>query len=501
LAALARFAGDMGAHVVATLPMLANFLDEPFNPSPYAPVTRLFWNEFYLDLTTIPEFSACSAARHLAESAEVRGELDALRRQPLVDYRGIMALKRRVIEALLDFLLKQAPERRDSLEQYVAEHPSLRDYAAFRARVERERRTWHNWEKPDRSGVLRPSDYDEAAQSYHMYVQWLCDSQARRLREESERNHTGLYLDFPLGVNRDGYDVWRERDLFALDVSVGAPPDGLFVKGQNWGFPPLQPEIVRTQGYRYYRDCLRHHMTCARMLRIDHVIGLHRAFWVPHGFTAAEGLYVHQPAEEYYAVLSLESHRHRVHIVGENLGTVPTYVNQALARHRILGMHVGQFGVSTDPTRALEPVPAHTVAALDTHDTATFMSFWLGADIDDRRALGLLNDEQAAQERNVRCGQRQALVAFLRSIGRLGDDEAPPAVLKGWLSHLSEGAEFLLINLEDLWLETAPQNVPGTWQERPNWQRKARFTIEQIRGMPELLDLLKTIRDIRAGMG
>lgn len=501
LAELARLAGEMNGQAVATLPMLAGFLDEPFNPSPYAPVSRLFWNEFYLDVTSIPGLADCPAARALLGSAEFRRELDAVRGQTLVDYRKIMALKRRVIEAVLNVFLSRSPEHRQSFESFITAHPTVRDYGAFRAKVERERKSWLHWDEPGRSGVLRPTDYDQPAKSYHEYVQWLCDGQARKLSVETSGQRVELYLDFPVGVNRDGYDVWRERDLFALNASGGAPPDGLFVNGQNWGFPPFHPEAIRGQGYRYYRECLRHHMECAGMLRIDHVMGLHRAFWVPDGFSAAEGLYVHNRADEYYAVLNLESHRHRVQIVGENLGTVPAYVNQALARHKILGMHVGQFGVSTDPSNALDHLAANTVASLNTHDTATFMSFWNGADIDDRLALGLLNDEQARQEHHYRSGQRDALTAFSRSTGRLGDDAGPAAVLKAWLSYLAESAEFLLVNLEDLWLATAPQNVPGTWQERPNWQRKARFTIEQIRATPRLLDLLRTIGDIRARIG
>ena len=140
-------------------------------------------------------------------------------------------------------------------------------------------------------------------------------------------------------------------NLSLLSASGGAPPDGLFVKGQDWGFPPLHPEAMRRQGYRYYIDCVRHHMALASMLRIDHVMGLHRAFWVPEGFNAADGLYVHHPAEEYYAILSLESHRQRTQIVGENLGTVPFYVNEAMERHDILGMHVGIFGVNPATSR------------------------------------------------------------------------------------------------------------------------------------------------------
>jgi 4-alpha-glucanotransferase len=498
LAELARFAGGLNGRAVGTLPMLAGFLDEPFNPSPYAPVSRLFWNEFYLDVTKIPEFAQCAAARAIVESAEFRRDLEAVRAPSLVDYRKVMALKRTVIEALLDSFLSTPTGRRESFENFVAARPRLQDYAAFRAKSERERKPWSHWPEAVRDSVLAPSDYAERARSYHLYAQWLCEEQARWLRNESRKDSAGLYLDFPLGVNRDGYDVWRERGLFVLNAAGGAPPDGLFVKGQDWGFPPYHPGAMRREGYRYYRECLRHHMAYASMLRIDHVMGLHRAFWVPEGFSAADGLYVHNRAEEYYAVLCLESHRHQVQLVGENLGTVPLYVNEALARYKILGMHVGQFAVNTDPANALEAVPSNTVASLNTHDTATFMSFWTGADIDDRLALGLLDQEQAQQERNYRAVQREALVAYLRVIGRLGDDATPAAVAKAWLAFLAAGEEeFLLVNLEDLWLESAPQNVPGTWQERPNWQRKARFSIEEIRAMPEIIHLLQSIRDIR----
>jgi 4-alpha-glucanotransferase len=322
------------------------------------------------------------------------------------------------------------------------------------------------------------------------------------LRDEAKKDGAALYLDFPLGVNRDGYDVWRERDLFALNASGGAPPDELFVRGQNWGFPPLHPEAIRRQGYRYYIDCLRHHMGVAGMLRIDHVMGLHRVFWVPDGFGAADGLYVHNRAQEYYAILSLESHRRGVRIIGENLGTVPFYVNDAMTRHKILGMHVGIFGVNANAERALDHVPVNCAASLNTHDTATFMGFWNGADIEDRLELGLLTAEQAQQEHRDRAAQRDALVKFLTACGGLHEnDTEPAAVLAAWLSFLADNdEEFLLINLEDLWLETAPQNVPGTWQERPNWQRKARLTLETIREQTSGVELLKTLGDIRRRM-
>jgi 4-alpha-glucanotransferase len=502
LATLVDIVGELNGHAVATLPMLPGFLDEPFNPSPYAPVSRLFWNEFFLDVTKIPELAQCSAARAMCDAADFQDALASARSANLLDYRKVMALKRKILEALLRFLLAQTSERRESFEKFVATHPRIRDYAAFRAKVERERKSWRHWEPARRDGALTPNDYDETARQYHLYVQWQCAEQTRLLQDHARARGTSLYLDFPLGVNRDGYDVWRHRDMFVLGANGGAPPDGLFTKGQNWGFPPLHPEAIRREGYRYYIDCLRHHMACAGMLRIDHVMGWHRTFWVPEGFSAAEGLYVHHRETEFYAILNLESHRHRVQIVGENLGTVPAYVNEALQQHGILGMHVGQFGVKADPAAALDAAPSHTVASLNTHDTATFMAFWTGGDIQDRVALGLLEHGQAQNEQRYRADQRDALIGFLRSRGLLGEDDSEAAVLHAWLKFLArEDEAFLLVNLEDLWLEPAPQNVPGTWEERPNWRRKARFSLEEIREMDAVVQILKTIRDNRGRMG
>lgn len=497
---LSEFTAGLGGHAVATLPMLASFLDEPFNPSPYAPVSRLFWNEFFLDVEQIAELQQCAEAKTIM-SASFATEMQKLSALPLIDYRRLMALKRKVLEALAQSLLSQSSERRNSFERYVESHLAAQDYAAFRAKTERERQSWLHWPVENRNGALRPEDFDADAKHYHLYVQWQCAEQISALRDHARARGTALYLDFPLGVNRDGYDVWREQGQFALHMSGGAPPDGLFLKGQNWGFPPLQPETLRRQGYRYYIDCLRHHMGTAAMLRIDHVMGLHRAFWIPEGFDATDGVYVHYRAEEFYALLNLESHRHRVEIVGENLGTVPDYVNAAMTRHNIRGMHVGQFGVNVDPTVALEEIPADVTASLNTHDTATFMGFWQAKDIDDRVALGVLEEDPAETERSYRAAQREALVIFLRARELLSDDASAAAVLNGWLTYLAgQPDEFLQINLEDLWLETAPQNVPGTWRERPNWQRRARYSLDELRRMRPVSDFLQTISDIRRRM-
>ncbi len=497
---LSEFTAERGGYAVATLPMLANFLDEPFNPSPYAPVSRLFWNELFLDVEAIAELQQSAEAKTIL-SASFATEVQKLGAVPLVDYRRLMALKRQVLDAMARSLSRQCSERRDLFERYIATHPVAQDYAEFRAKTEGERQSWLHWTGENRDGVLRPDDFNADAKRYHLYVQWQCEEQTAALHEHARARGTALYLDFPLGVNRDGYDVWREQRQFALHVSGGAPPDGLFTRGQNWGFPPLHPEQIRQQGYRYYRACLRHHMSTAAMLRIDHVMGLHRAYWVPQGFDATQGVYVQYRAAEFYAILNLESQRHRVEIVGENLGTVPNFVNVAMARHHIRGMHVGQFAVNADPATALDEIPAPVVASLNTHDTPTFMGFWQGNDIADRVSLGTLDAAQAETERCYRAAQRTALITFLRAREFLSEDASAEAVLKGWLRYLAgQPDDFLQINLEDLWLEAEPQNVPGTWRERPNWQRRARYALDTLRCTQTINDFLESLSDIRGGM-
>jgi 4-alpha-glucanotransferase len=496
---LFKFTAQMGGDFIGTLPLLATFLDEPFNPSPYAPVSRLFWNEFYLDVTRVSELRRSPAARAMIQSSDFRSELDRLRTTPWIEYRPLMALRRRVLEELLRSLMQRPSQRRMAFQHFIDTHPQARDYAAFRAKVERERKPWELWPTDQRDGNLGVDDYDAKAGQYHLYVQWLAQEQMGALGERAKTSGQGIYLDFPLGVNRDGYDVWRERQVFALDASGGAPPDNFFTKGQDWGFPPLHPDGLRRQGYRYYIQCLRHHLRHGGMLRIDHVMGLHRLYWIPHGFGATEGVYVRYPAEEFYAILSLESHRHRARIVGENLGTVPPYVNSALVQHGIPGMHVSQFCIA-DPERAMEDARG-TVASLNTHDTPTFAGFWREDDIQDRIALGLLSPADAQIQRQERAAARAALVAYLKARGRLRE-EAPEllAILRAWLSQLaSEDAYLVLVNFEDLWLEPLPQNVPGTWEERPNWKRKARFSLDEIRKMDPVTEILKMIDEIRGG--
>ncbi len=538
---LREWIGGMGGDFVGTLPFLAAFLKEPkesnlpFEPSPYMPASRLFWNELYIDPRQAPEFEGCKAAQRVAESAAFGRQIGKAREAGLVDYGAEMERKRRVLEAMAAGLKKNAPERWQAFEKYRAEHPRLSDYARFRAVGERQQKGWLAWPRRMRNGTIGVGDYDPEAARYHEYVQWLAEEQlagagvGKSIGEAgitggegsnggdgsgagNKAKVAGLYLDFPLGVHPESYDVWRERGSFALEASAGAPPDTFFTGGQNWTFPPMAPEAMREDGYGYLRECLRHQMRHARMLRIDHVMGLHRLYWIPKEMDATEGVYVKYRPEEMYAIVNLESQRARATVVGENLGTVPAEVTREMKKRGILGMYVLQYEILASGSKGFSgPGPeAKTVASLNTHDMSPYHGFFRDLDLEDFLDLGLFSAKETARGIETRRKAWQALASFVGVRAGAGPPGAKPTeetlrrVLEKALEWLGGSrARACVVNLEDLWLETRPQNIPGTGPgtglERANWRRKARYSLEEMERMKEALRALRKLNRARAG--
>jgi 4-alpha-glucanotransferase len=501
LETLMEWTSNLGGQVVATLPLLAAFLEgEPFEPSPYSPVSRLFWNEFYLDLTRVPELARCPDAQSLLESSDLRRQVQELRNAPLVDYRRQTALKRQVLEKLAHcFFTEPAPERRAGFDRFLVATPAAQDYARFRAATEHYQSSWQTWPQNARDGRLGSEDCDDPAVRYHLYAQWQMEEQIASIARNATRRGETIYLDLPVGVSSDGYDIWRERDAFVSDVTAGAPPDGFFARGQDWGFSPPHPVQGREQRHRYFIQTLRHHLKHARLLRVDHIMGLHRIFSIPKGLDATQGVYIRYRGEELYAILCVESHRRRAMIVGENLGTVPSHVNETMQRHNVYGMYVAQFHMRPRPDGTVRPPPARTAASVNTHDMPTFNAFWNGSDIDDRLKLGMLDNEEAQWERDRRRRYARSLIEALRRGELLTSDTVSNSdVLRAILSHLgSSKAKVVLATLEDLWGETRPQNTPGTQDEVPNWRRRARRSWEEFSQMPEIVETLKALNGAR----
>ena len=470
-----------GGSYVATLPILAAFLDEPFALSPYSPASRLFWNELYLDL---------QALGSTATTPQVVPDTP-------IDYRAQYHWRRAAIDALVPKLLAQHGAEIDAW----ARERDVYDYAAFRALGEHARGGWRDWPAARRDGTPHIANRtaaiaagaDGAHVDSHVVAQWAMHRQLAALAKRPAK----LYLDLPVGVSCDAYEVWRWRELFMLDLAAGAPPDALFLGGQNWGLPPLSPHALRRDRYRYFIRCVRHHMQFAGMLRIDHVMGLFRLYCVPAGRPATDGVYVRYPHEELLAIIALESNRARCAVAGEDLGTVPDVVRPAMTRHGLFRLHVGQWFFPTKMGERPGVAPAESIASLNTHDTPTFAGWWRGADIDDKLDLGLETAEQAQHERNERQAMKDALIAFAHTPPE--DDvltEVERAMVAATADLALGPAEVVLVSLDDLVLDPIQHNVPGTVEQRPNWQRRVQAwadSLDESRAAPAALAAMAAV--------
>ncbi len=503
---LLSWVNSQGGTVVATLPISAAFLTAPFDPSPYSPASRLYWNELFVDLDRILANTDCVPARNRACAAEWQHAMRAAAAGDYVDYREVAQLKRHVLEALAEWFFLQQRTHSTEFENFLALYPDAERYAQFRAAGERQACGWPAWPPRLREGTFERSDYNTESARYHLYAQFVMHQQLDMLAARARTEATALYLDMPLGVHPDSFDVWSMRDLFVTGVSAGAPPDAFFTKGQNWGFPPLHPQALRNQKYHYLRRVLRTQLRYAGMLRIDHVMSLHRLFFVPAGYEATDGVYVRYPADELYAVMTIESQRHRSAIVGEDLGTVPAEVRKTMKQHGVKRMFVVQFEAGSDDPPLADP-PAHAVASLNTHDMPPFAAYWNGADAELRRDMGLLSEADLDRQHQQRDDLTRALGAHLRRAEladggkidrllkrKLAADEALAGLLE-WIGR--SPADIALINLEDLWLEDRPQNVPGTSHEKPNWRRRMVYSLQDIRTSKLVTSMLQRVHAAR----
>jgi 4-alpha-glucanotransferase len=435
----AQWAHQRGAALVGTLPVLATFTghgDEPRDPSPYAPVSRRFWNETYLDVHAIDPT--------LEPDARMPPQ------GPYVDLTELAARTRVHLEPLAARATADP-----AFGSWLKDRADVTAYAEFRARAE--------GRGPD-------------AIHYHEFVQWCCDRQLAALADGLGGRGQSLYFDFPIGTHRDGFDVYHEGGLFVRDASVGAPPDAFYASGQNWGFPPIDPRAARRDGYAYFRSCLEAHLRFARVLRIDHVMALHRLWFIPPGADASEGAYVRYAGEEQWAALCLLAARYGATIVGENLGTVPDVTNRALRDHGALGMWVLPFETPNDAPPS-EPT-RDELACVETHDLPPFAAWW----------------------QTLEPARRHRVVDALRAAGALTDVAEPDAAtalgaIYTWLG--ASDALIVLATLEDLWLETEPQNRPGTPSDE-NFRHRGTYGFDELDDRVDADRLLLLLADARA---
>ncbi len=455
LEAVCHWIGDHGGDLVVALPLHPTFNTAPAEPSPYSPVSRLFWSELMLDL----------GDRH--------------RPVPKPAKLDVTAAHGEVWAALKD---QQIPT------DVPFEEEVLR-YARFRGAQAKLGRNWRDWPADARAGVIHHDQVDQDVERFHLVAQGMLRRQLRELQQRVEARGVRLGLDLAVGVHPDGYDPWSRQRLFADGMSVGAPPDAGFPSGQDWGFTPVLPEASRAAGHQYLAASLAPLAQLAGVLRIDHIMAWTRLYWIPHGMGLDQGTYVSYPAEELFAVLTLESVRNSCEIVGENLGTVPPEIDTALPRHRIWGMYLAEFQANAEEP-VMSPPKATDLSLVGTHDTPTFAGWLEGVDIAERARCKLLAEKQVPKVKEER------IAAVTRLEKRLGVTASQMrAMLGALLEWLGKSPSPVVVDwIEDLWLEREGVNLPGTPSPlRPNWQRPMALLLDEIFASGEIDELLRRL--------
>ena len=534
LATVVEWAGkQLGAAVIGLNPLHALKNTMPYHVSPYSPNSRLFLNELYIDVEQVAEYKTAPEVKERLADPTFRAQLDAARKSELVEYNAVASAKRAVLDLCYRAFLREnfegiEPELKPKtargwfFHHYVKrEGEPLVQYALFQA-LEDERQSvqprsaiWTDWPEQFRTptseavGEFRRRNMKKVR--FYQYLQWLAAEQLRALVRKPKQAGMpiGLYHDLALGSDRHGADGWRFQEVLALKADCGAPPDPFAPEGQNWGFPPVDPIRLRASGYEYFIELLRNNFRYGRAIRIDHVMAFFRLFWIPRGLPPSKGTYVQYPSEDLLAILALESARAKALVVGEDLGTVPDLVRDRLETAGVLSYRVFYF--ERTASGAFKPsvsYPEQSLAVVTTHDLPTLNGYWEGTDIETRAKLGLFPAEEnrvaMLAERQV---EKARMLAALKSEGLLPsgvpDDPAQTPVLTTELAEAIHRylaltrAWIVLANFEDVIGTRVQANLPGTFDNHPNWCRKLSLTVDQLIRDPRFERLATQLRSER----
>lgn len=513
---------EVGLSFVGLNPLHALHNRVPFNTSPYLPLSIYYRNAIYLDIEAVPEFGNSRKAQCLFQSAEVQRTIEQLRQSEFVQYAEVDRLKHKFLKVLYrEFRRGDAPgsaRQRRFADYCQREGALLHRYALYRTldevlhRQNRNLWTWREWppeyQSPDSEEAQQFAREYSRTVGFNKYVQFLIDEQLSAVQAYAKElgMPIGLYHDLAVATDWCGSDLWAHRRFYVNGCRVGAPPDDFSPQGQDWGFPPPDSEAHRGNGYRLYRESIRKAVQHGGALRIDHVMRLFRLFWIPEEMGASQGTYVRDHATDLMRILALESVRSKSIIVGEDLGTVTDEIRDMLGGFGILSYRLLYFEKNTQTgtfKRSYE-YPQHALVSSTTHDLPTLAGFWWFRDIEARRSAGLVDEAGYWNQMEDRRREKQRLLDLLHLESLLPpqyprraeaipelDGDLHNAVI-GFLAQVP--STILLLNQEDFTKETEQQNLPGSTAQYPNWQRKMKVKIEDLRS-PEWQGYANMFRD------
>ncbi len=488
-------ARDLGADFVLVNPLHAAEPVPPMEPSPYLPTTRRFVNPMYIRVEDIPELGYVSAAeRQLLEWHA--DDARALNTDDVIDRDASWQAKAAALRIV--FQLPRSPRRERAFAAFVErEGQGLVDFATWCALAQKHGLPWDEWPEelhdPRSAGVAAAREDLAEDVLFHQWLQWVVDEQLATVQQDARHDGMaiGVVHDLAVGVHPSGADAWGLADALARRVNVGAPPDPFNQMGQDWSQPPWRPDRLQELGYAPYRDMLRTVLRHAGGIRVDHVIGLFRLWWVPEGTTPDAGTYVRYDHEALIGILALEAYRAGALVVGEDLGVVEPWVRDYLYERGVLGTSILWFEKDAEG----RPLPAEAyrelcLATVTTHDLPPTAGYLAGEHIDLREELGLLT-RPVEQERAVDAAEQEAVLTMLRDRGLLradGDEHDVVEALHRFLTWTP--ARLIGVSVSDLTADRRTINQPGTDEEYPNW----RLPLAGPEGEPVLLEDLMASR-------
>lgn len=518
LRTLAAATGHAGGAFVLVNPLHAHAPVIPLEPSPYYPSSRRFADPLYLRIEDLPELAAAPS-----QVRERIGRIATRERErnrgDRIDRDAAWAAKR---DALT--LLHGVPLDRARSSAFAAwrdrRGAALTDFATFCALAEAHGTPWQSWpaalRHPAGSGVA--SARAELAQriEFHVWLQFCCDEQLAAAQRDGTAAGMplGIIHDLAVGVDPGGADAWALQDDLATAATVGAPPDPFNQQGQDWRLPPLRPDRLAETAYGPFRDVLSGGLRHGGGIRIDHVMGLFRQWWIPAGQPPTAGTYVRYPARELLAVLALEAERAGAIVVGEDLGTVEDGVRTALSHAGVLSSRVVYFERTEQPTgRRLraDEYHEHALATITTHDLPTPAGWWADEEVRTQGRLGLLAANTTLESELARkAAERAEMAELLRAESLLGADPTPEelvAALHAFLAHTRS----LLVAVApgDALGDRRQPNLPGTTDEYPNWRLPAAepapeghrpVLLEDLLADPRLHALVRLLTDGRTSV-
>ncbi|OOF84285.1 4-alpha-glucanotransferase [Rodentibacter ratti] len=509
LAYLIEQSAKQGADYVGINPLHLSYPAVPEWASPYSSSSRRWLNFLYLNIPNLLEFRRCKSLQNWFKSEATQTQILTLRQSETVNYSEVYPLKLTALEQLFAFFNRsksaEIVERRQLFEQYVkSKGEALQLQGLFNVLDAQEhadhqgkentigwlgwRKEWQHLSATKRKSLLKTH---QKQIRFFAWLQWLTEQQLAELQTLCKKcgMQLGIYGDLAVNSSRGSVDVWSDPELYCVNISIGAPPDPLGPVGQNWNLPPYNPSVLKARGFAPFIEMLRASMQYFGVLRIDHVMGLFRLWWIPEGKTAQEGAYVHYPFDELMAILAIESVRSQCLIIGEDLGIVPDEVRSKLNELQIFSYFVLYFARRDLHFPHISDYPKNAYATIGTHDVPSLQSFWHCRDLELFEQLNVLRGEALKQKYDQRMIDKQAL---LNSLHR--DHYLPPNYEGDALSmamhdnlnfvihrYLAESESQLIgIQLENLLSQEVMFNLPGTLDEYPNWCKKLAQPLESI---------------------